>query len=577
MKNTAIFRLKFSIQRYFQLGFALIGLVCFVALLVAFLAPLGVSVVISGGKGSAGGTQFIQDRLLRALIFTLQQAGASALLALCIGLPCAFLTSQRTFFGRRILLSLSGVPLCVPPVIIALAFVLFYGREGYLNTFLMQVFSVSEPPITFLYSFWGLIIAHGLYNFPVVMRTVHQVWERLPENTEEAASLLGASRARIFLTITLPSLFGTLLSSFILVFLYCFFSFVIVLLFGTLGGSTLEVELYQAARSLFDFSLAGKIALIETALALLFLFLYAKTLTNLSQTRSALTKKRSLKNFKSWREIFVSLIFLSLIVLFFIAPLMSVFFRSLVSPQTGRVLARTPVKSPAFLEMFNQKAQIGIEHALNFDSWRILFSRSGFIKALLNTLATGLGTAFVSTMAALFYAYLSESFAYKINTKFKHTKIALAIIPLAPLAVSSVMLGFGWTLLVPNGTMWVLVLAQSSIAWTFAWSQIKTGLDRIPPEITEASKLLSSGSLDGWLRTQVPLIKNSIASGAAFAFAVSAGDATLPLVLSLGTYENLALRLFRLAGAYRFGEACACATLVALLGAIAFVFQDEVF
>ena len=190
----------------------------------------------------AGASALRFARLFSALRFTFLEAFFSTLLAVAIGFPAAFFVARRDFPGRRFLLALSAVPLCVPPMIIALAFVLYFGRQGWLNYGLMSAFGLKEPPLSFLYSMTGVVIAHGLYDFPVIMRTVSRVWERLPADQEEAALLLGAKPVRVFRTVTLPALARPLLSGSALVFLYCFFSFVIVLLFGGVGGTTLEVS-----------------------------------------------------------------------------------------------------------------------------------------------------------------------------------------------------------------------------------------------------------------------------------------------------------------------------------------------
>ncbi|HKL86838.1 MAG TPA: iron ABC transporter permease [Treponemataceae bacterium] len=481
-------------------------------------------------------------KIARALRFTLTQALLSALIAVFLGVPAAFLVSKRNFPFRRFLLALSGVPLCVPPMIIALAFVLFYGRQGWLNTILMRVFSLKEPPVTFLYSMAGVVIAHGFYNFPVVLRTVSRVWERLPESEEEAAYLLGARPFRLFRTVTLPHLLSSIFSSSILVFLYCFFSFIIVMLFGGIGGTTLEVELYRAARSSFNFRFAGFIALVETVCASGVLVLYVYVQRFFSSGSSGINPVRKRKNFSKWREILLSVIFLSSIGFFFVGPLMSVIVRSFQIQQRGSYAGT-------------------LEWSLTV--WKNIFSRPSLYSAVISTVIVSSITALTATLAAL-------AFALSQNRKSSF----VSLIPFAPLAVSSVMLGFGWTLFIPQGSVFVLVCAESAIAWPFAWTQIKAALDRIPLGVNEASLLLSRNGMDSNIRVRIPLVLPGILSGAALVFAISAGDATLPLVLSLGKFENLPLMLYRLVGSYRFSEACACAVILALLSGFVFFLQD---
>ena len=561
-------------SRFARVALACIAAAVFAAVICSFLVPAVAATVPAFSAGASSATSSGVDsqgfssapgasasaavagdstanapsfwpRILSALRFTLTEALLSSIVAAIIGIPAAFLVARRRFPGRRLLLSLSGVPLCVPPVIIALAFVLFYGRQGYLNSFLMRAFSLASPPVTFLYSLAGVVIAHGFYNFPVVLRTVAQVWERLPEDESDAALTLGASPARVFLTITLPRLSGAILSSAVLVFLYCFFSFVIVLLFGGIGGTTLEVELYQAARATLDFRMAGVIAIVETVAAIGIVCLYAVLQSRLSAGTEGVRPVRERLRLKGVGERIAAGAFLFFILVFFIGPLVSILVRSFTVSPGGLYAA-------------------GVRPSL--DPWMTLFGRSSFARAFASTLAVALTVAVISTLAGLFFALLEERCS---------ARPFFRVVPLAPLAVSSVMLGFGWTILVSRGNVACLVLAQSAIAWPFAWTQVRSALDRIPRGVPEAASLLSPDGLDVDWRVRVPLAWKGILSGAGLVFAISAGDASLPLVLSLGRFENLALMLYRLVGSYRFAEACACAVVLALLSGVVFFLQER--
>jgi thiamine transport system permease protein len=255
--------------------------------------------------------------------------------------------------------------------------------------------------------------------------------------------------------------------------------------------------------------------------------------------------------------------FFAVLLVFFVFPLASILVRSFVVAGGAHYSSAS---------------------TLSFGAWKTLFSRGGFLPALASTVATALAVSLLSTLAALFFALAGETRVGSSRGPSRGSsrgiigslsaKALYRSLPLAPLAVSSVALGFGWTLLVPRGNAVVLVLAQTAMAWPFAWTQIRTSLDRIDANVLDASVLLSGGPLDRSFRVLAPLARRGILSGAAFAFAISAGDASLPIVLSLGRYENLPLMLYRLIGSYRFSEACACAVVLAALSAIAFFLED---
>ena len=87
----------------------------------------------------------------------------------------------------------------------------------------------------------------------------------------------------------------------------------------------------------------------------------------------------------------------------------------------------------------------------------------------------------------------------------------------------------------------------------------------------DASLILSKSKLDIIWRVLLPVSKKSLISAFGFCFAISAGDTTLPLVLAIPRFDTLSLFTYRLAGAYRFNEACAAGVILGLICALVFV------
>lgn len=264
----------------------------FVISALAFIIPLAatVSPLFTGNT-----VPFSPHTILGTVLYTFKIAAGSTLIAAAVGIPVAFFISRRYFLGRKLILSLAAVPLCVPILIIALGFVSTFGMHGIVNTVIMKVFYLKNPPVRFLYSTAGVIIAQGFYNFPFVTAVVTDCWSSLPDEEQNAARMLGAPERHIFLTVTLPELTPAIASACIPVFLYCFFSFMIVLLFGNIGGTTLEVEVYQAARTTLDYRNASLLALIETSCAFATVLVYSFVIRNQAKSRGRLyenTKNR---------------------------------------------------------------------------------------------------------------------------------------------------------------------------------------------------------------------------------------------------------------------------------------------
>lgn len=481
----------------------------------------------------------LQSSLTSIAVFTVIQALLSTIVAVAIGLPAAFFTANRDFPLKRFLLSLSAVPLCIPSLLIALGYVSFFGMSGTLNRFLMSMTGSKTPPLTFLYSFWGIIVCHGFYNFPLVMSTVGSTWERLSQSESQVARLLGANSFKIFRTITIYQLLPALVSACIPVFLYCFFSFMIVLLFGSIGTTTLEVEIFQLARVNLNFSSAFRLATLETLIALSFVFIY----TFLEQRYRALkglsfNLEKSKKEQLNSKEVLIALAFFLTVAVFFLCPLFSILINGFMTKQAGVKFTLT--------------------------NFVYIFKSATFWKAVRWTVIT-------STLTGIFCALTAFIYAIVLRLVDRDGRLFIfRVIPIIPMAVSSVVTGLILTAFVKRGNFFILVLAQTALTWPIAFRQIYSDLAKLQNSTEDAAKILSKKQTDLIFKIYLPVCKKALFRSAGFCFALSAGDATLPLVLSIPQFDTLSLYIYRLAGTYKFHQACATGSVLAAICATVF-------
>ena len=490
-------------------------------------------------------------QLSRILIYTLETAVLSTLIACVIGVSAAFFTARRSFAGRRLLLAAGIVPLCVPSLVIALGYVSFFGVNGIVSSWLKGLVAARGGQfggLTFLYTTAGVILAQGFYNFPLVTRIVNDAWERLPAQNENAARLLGAGEGRVFFTVTLPRLSGAIGAACIPVFLFCFFSFMIVLLFSPPGTTTLEVELYHSVRTTLDITAGTKIAVIETVCALLIVFLYSyvirknqsgvEGLSFIVARKCRIGKSDFCTSPRAALEIVFFILLVVLILLFFVGP-----------------------GAGVLVSAFTQKKQ-NVE-SVSFFQFKNLFAAANFWKSLCWSVLVGLCTASLCCLVAFVYSVI-------VRMKRKQNVIALQMIPLLPMAISSVLVG--WVLsLIFGGSIFSLVICQTLLYWPVAFKQIQNGLNQLTDDTQNAAFMLSRGAFDCALRFYLPSCRSVMMTAFCYCFSMSIGDATLPLVLAIPNFSTLALYTYRLAGAFRFNQACACAIIMILVAAIPFV------
>jgi thiamine ABC transporter, permease protein len=520
-----------------------LSFVSFVACLTFFLVPLLASFkplfsstlsVLKNGKES-------NSSFLSIFIFTITHSFLSSLLAITIAIPLAFFCANRKFYFKNFLLSLSSIPLTIPAIIIAISYIIFFGNNGLFTIILSKMLKFRIN--SFLYSLFGIIIAQGFYNFPIAMRMITESWQKVPEDEKECAILLGASHWFLFKSITLPYIFPSILSSFLLIFLFCFFSFVIILLFGGVGSSTIEVEIYKCVNYLFDEKLGAKLCLCEFifGIFLLNVYSYFKTKTEINTSKIEIKKISEKIKGKLEKTLFILLIFI--ITFFLLLPIASIFLYSFYSVQY----------------------EYSSLYSLTLKAWKFVLFSSSFYKALFNTLYIATSTVIVSILATLFFSYIRIFYLH-----FSY----LDFLILLPLATSSIMLGFGWNVL-ECGNIISLILSQSSLLWFFTYSQFQLSLIKIPKNLIESSLLLSKSKRITFFKAILPLSYKGLLSGGAFVFAMSASDASLPLMLGIENFNTLALQLFNYASSYRFSESAVIAIILLIISSSCFMIKDN--
>ncbi|HRL14139.1 MAG TPA: hypothetical protein PKX07_19825 [Aggregatilineales bacterium] len=136
---------------------ALIRRALWLALPLAFLAafflhPLGAILNLSfveDGRVTLDGVREIMtgSYYWDTLRFTVWQALLSTVLTLAAALPSAYVFTRFKFPGKGLLMSLATLPFVLPTVVVAIAFDALLGSRGLLNTGLMTLFGLADPPL----------------------------------------------------------------------------------------------------------------------------------------------------------------------------------------------------------------------------------------------------------------------------------------------------------------------------------------------------------------------------------------------------------------------------------------------
>jgi sulfate/thiosulfate transport system permease protein len=137
---------------------------------------------------------------IHAFWLTVEVTAIAVPLNAAFGILTALVLVRGRVRGRRILEALIDLPFAVSPVVVGLALLLLYGREGWFGQ------DLADAGIQIVFSVPGIVLATIFVTLPFVVREVAPVLREIGDEQEQAAVTLGASRWQTFMRITLPSI-----------------------------------------------------------------------------------------------------------------------------------------------------------------------------------------------------------------------------------------------------------------------------------------------------------------------------------------------------------------------------------
>jgi len=219
----------------------------FHAIFVAFiLAPLLMVVAVSfTGNGYLSlPTDGLSLRWYRAILdnpdfidafwMSVWLAFISASIAVLIAVPAALAIARKKFSGRDAIAAFLLSPLMIPHLVLGVAFLQFYSKIGMGGTF------------------FGLAAAHVILITPYALRLALASATGLPNDAENAALTLGASKFIVFRRVTLPLIFPGVAGGWMLSFITSFDELTMSVFVASPATQTLPVRMYHHIAQTID-------------------------------------------------------------------------------------------------------------------------------------------------------------------------------------------------------------------------------------------------------------------------------------------------------------------------------------
>ncbi|WP_297475180.1 iron ABC transporter permease [Thermococcus sp.] len=524
-------------------GFILVPLAF---LLVFFYVPL-VSIIKTGLWENGFTLKYISavlqnDYHRHVILFTVEQAIASTLLTLAFGLPGAYIFAKYDFLGKRLTRAILTVPFVMPGIMVALGYILLFGRDGIIT-------GLFGHDLGILYSWKGILLAHAFYNFPIVIRMVSSLWQRVNPHYEEAAMALGARGWRLFWRVTLPMISPAIFASAMLTFVFCFLSFSIPLIIGGYQYATIEVDIFTSIMTLLDFKTGSALAIIQITLSVVFMYLYLRSLDAYARREEQKALRKPVpftrRDWLSLKGLAIAL-YSFLVFVFIVSPLLAVLYDSLRFNGHWSLEWYRRVFSAEYNPMFGATT----------------------LDAIRNSLAFGFTTVVLSLLVALPIAYALHRWNFTGKRLFD-------VMVMLPLASSPITLGLGYVRVFHATplyyTFWIVAVAHTIIAYPFVLRAVSTSLKKIRPNLFEAALSLGAREWKAFLKVELPLALGGVIVGAIFAFAISIAELGATYMLAKPEYTTMTVAIYKFLGARQFGSASALSVLLMVVSMAGFL------
>jgi thiamine transport system permease protein len=496
-------------------GGAWLALVPLAFLGVFFVYPvvaiIGRGLFVDGSLDLTPLSDVVTDPAVRHVMwFTVWQATVSTALTLLVALPGAYVVSRYEFPGRRVVRALVTVPFVLPTVVVGSAFVALLGDGGPLGALGLDQ------------TVWAILLAHAFFNYAVVLRTVGGLWAHLDPHQEEAARVLGASRRRAFLEVTLPALRPAITAAAAIVFLFSFTSFGVILILGGPRFATLETEIYRQTSQLLNLDVAAALTIVQLVAVLALLLVTGR----LEGRQSVALRLRAARG-------------------------------TARPPRTAHERVVVGINLAAMALLLGGPVFVLIERSLHppggygFDFYRALNSLgddSVLFVSPIQAVGTSLRYAAIATVIAVFVGGCGAFALARRRSGSLDAAVSL------PLGVSAVTVGFGFLIALDEPpldlrTSWMLVpLAQALIAIPFVVRTMTPVLRSIDPRLREAAATLGASPAKVWREVELPIAARAGLVATGFAFAISLGEFGATLFIVRPDTPTLPVEIFRLLG-----------------------------
>ena len=476
----------------------------------------------------------------KAISNTLQLGFISGILATLVGFLFAYVdmyVSVGNKFVKSLFKIVSVLPVVSPPFVLSLSAIMLFGRTGIITR---NLFNLST---TKLYGLPGICLVQTLTFFPVCYLMLKGLLKNIDPSLEEAARNIGASRWKVFTSVTLPLLLPGLGNAFLVTFIESVADFANPMIIGG-NFDTLATSIYLQLTGAYDKSGATAMAVVLLFISMgLFIvekyWLERKSVATL--TGKASRERMRIKD----KSVRVPLVTISIVISLFVIVLY-------------------------ILVVFGSLFKIwGRNYSLSLKWYQYIFKNNGY-KVFLDSI-------WLSLIASPITAFISMIIAYLVVKRKFAGKGFMEFIAMLAMAVPGTVLGVGFIRgfnsgIFHSGFMQGLYGTGAILVIVFIVRSLPIGtrsgiaaLRQIDKSIEESAYDLGADSFTVFTTVTLPLIKDSFFSGLVTTFVRSITAISAIILLVTPQFVLITVRINEHAEKGNYGIACAYATILIII------------
>ncbi len=188
---------------------------------------------------------FLRKDLFDSLTFSFYTALVSALISTVLGVfICYFMINTKRGISWIV-----ELPIITPHVVTALFIISIFSQNGFIARLLFMFNIIKDqqefPVIVYNSGGIGIILGYIWKEVPFVIYFTASIMSNINEKLGDAAANLGAGAGRIFFEITLPLCKNTIISAFLIIFVFSLGAYELPFLLGATKPKALPVQAYE--------------------------------------------------------------------------------------------------------------------------------------------------------------------------------------------------------------------------------------------------------------------------------------------------------------------------------------------